>query len=85
MITFLIPKSIKKFMYVLTIMLIHTAVTGQHISKLAKWKVYGSYGLPMYWGHAREFTTPRSQDEYGTEYTSGYRLGLYKSFNNFWI
>jgi hypothetical protein len=84
MITFLIPKSIKKFMYVLTIMLIHTAVTGQHISKLAKWKVYGSYGLPMYWGHAREFTTPRSQDEYGTEYTSGYRLGLYKSFNNFW-
>jgi len=84
MITFLIPNSIKKFMYVLAIMLIHTAVSGQHISKLATWKVYGSYGLPVYWGHAREFTTPRSQEGYGTEYTSGYRLGLYKSFNNFW-
>jgi hypothetical protein len=84
MITILSPKSIKKFIYVLTILLVHTAVSGQHISKLATWKVYGSYGLPIYWGHAREFTTPRSQEGYGTEYTSGYRLGIYKSFNNFW-
>lgn len=84
MITFLSPKNMKKLMYVLTIMLVHTSVSAQHISKLATWKVYGSFGLPVYWGHAREFTTPRSQEGYGTEYTSGYRLGLYKTFNNFW-
>jgi hypothetical protein len=54
MTTFLSPKNMKKLMYVLTMMLLHTAVSAQHISKLATWKVYGLlYGLPIYWGHAK--------------------------------
>lgn len=84
MITLFSYKNTRKLMFVLTIMLVNGVVSGQHISKLATWKIYGSYGLPVYWGHAREFTTPRSQEGYGTEYTGGYRLGLYKTFNNFW-
>ncbi len=84
MITINIKQSFVKLLLVLIFFINQYAGFAQKASKLASYKFYASYGIPIYFGHAREFTTPRSQDGYGTEYTSGYRLGFYKTFNNFW-